>query len=89
VLHQVIQQAEFGGAEVDLVAGAADAVGDAVDDDVAVVDAVVGQTRADAAQDGADAGDQLDSSRRAWSDSRRRRCPDRGCDRFPRRARSA
>ena len=59
VLHQVVEQAEFGGAQVDLVAGAADAVGDAVDDDVTVVEAIVGQARADAAEHGADAGDQL------------------------------
>ena len=59
VLHQVVEQAEFGGAEVDFLTRAADAVGDAVDDNVAVVEAVVGQAGPDAAQDGADAGDQL------------------------------
>ena len=59
VLHEVVQQAEFRGTKVDFGARAADAVGDAVDDDVAVVDAVVSQTRTDAAQYGADAGDQL------------------------------
>ena len=53
-LHQVVQQAEFGGAEVDFLTRAADAMGDAVDDDVAVVEPVVGQTGPDAALPGYD-----------------------------------
>ena len=49
---------------MDLGARAANAVGDTVDDDVAVVDAVVGQTRADAAQHCADAGLKLGHRKR-------------------------
>ena len=46
VLHQIVEQAELGRAQVHLLAAAAHPVGDPVDDDVAVADAVLGQARA-------------------------------------------
>ena len=62
VLHEVVEQAKLGGAQVHVLAGALHPVGGAVDDDVAVADAVFGQARADAAQHGADAGARARSS---------------------------
>jgi len=53
MLHEVVEQAEFSGAEVDFLARPADPVRDPVNDQVAPVDPVLRQARPDAAHDSA------------------------------------
>ncbi len=58
-LHQEIQQPELGGPQVHVAAGAGDAVAGAVQHDVGVFQPLVGELGPAAAQQGAQAGDQL------------------------------
>ena len=59
MLHEMAQQAEFGGPEMDRLGGARHAMRHQVHDDVGVGQRLVGQRRPDAAQHGADARHQL------------------------------
>src|SRR6185312_3377831 len=59
VLHQVIEDAEFGRAQMHLAIAALHTVSDAVNDDVADNDLVLSQRRANAAHDGAETRQKL------------------------------